>query len=115
MKNLAAFVLSCFMVALGLTLLMALTIEIGRLFRSQDEAPSALVIVSSPQSPDQTVAAIEALNLPRVHVQGHTTRHTLAGLIVMPFELTLTLFIFSGLVFVVFKRVCRRMGIEPIV
>ena len=77
---------------------------------------STSVNVWSSQDPTSVVAAIKALNLPHVRVEGHVTQPMkFANFIAMPFELTLSLFVSAGLVFVVFKRLCKRMEIEPTV
>jgi hypothetical protein len=112
MKSLIAFAIACFAVALACIMfgaVLRLAAPMSNLLQSTN------VEVRSSGDTSSTVAAINGLNLPHVHVHGHTTALTVSTLFVMTFELAVSLFISSGIVLVIFKRLCRQMGIEPII
>jgi hypothetical protein len=110
MKNLIAFLLACFAFALGVVILM----ELAVLSMSGSTYTSKMTIkVISHQDVTKVVEDIKKLNLPNTTVIGQQTVSPAQSSFRSLFPYSFSVFFIAGLVMVIYKRICRWMGISP--
>jgi hypothetical protein len=119
MKNsLVALMLSCLLVSAGLYVIVDAWGWAVRFIVSDYAGPTIHLInvqvVGDGDGVGKTVAAIDELKLPNVHVNADVVHSTFLGQLLGFVEIAIYLFFSSAMVFAVFKRVCRWMVIAPV-